>query len=311
MTLAATQAREMHARYRGSSQICMAGRSPCTAQSKALRHCSRRAVVRRRGIPAAGGCVASLSTRRCARSWMQFAPMDSCARGAGADDIASACRDAATIERLDPTLGDIDAATGLGAHPSKTQIVLGVAHADLPAMPVALRGRFAAFAPRSVRVAVVSEARVLGFMGMHLRLATSFYEHCALSVMCFVAQLESPPEQIRHSEDRSSPPCSGPPSVPSLGRHSLSWGASEARRFAWQTSCFVQSAFDSNVRRARSGRQLASRRGHRCSASLAAVGARSMRTPPWSDEPLVWRMHKATMGSGSSLVEVAAVAAAT
>lgn len=44
---------------------------------------------------------------------------------------------------------------------------------------------------------------------------------------------------------------------------------------------------------------------------LAAVGTSSMRTSPWTHEPIVRHLHSATTGRGSASVEVATLAAAT
>lgn len=83
---------------------------------------------------------------------------------AGADDVAAACRGVATVERLSPLLGDIEAATDLGMHPTKTQLVPAVCKADLLAVATALRARLEASGPRFVCVAVSAEMRVLGFV---------------------------------------------------------------------------------------------------------------------------------------------------
>lgn len=45
---------------------------------------------------------------------------------AGAHDVTAACRGAETIVRMDPVMADIEAATGLGMHPTKTKIVPAV-----------------------------------------------------------------------------------------------------------------------------------------------------------------------------------------
>lgn len=97
-----------------------------------------------RGVLPAGGCLPSLSMLRCARLWMQCVVMGSFTWGA--DGVATAWRDKATIERLDRSRAPSSPGAGLKV------------------IKVALRGRFAASTRRTARVAVVAKARVLGLI---------------------------------------------------------------------------------------------------------------------------------------------------
>lgn len=61
----------------------------------------------------------------------------------GADDVASAYRDSATVARLEQPLEDVEAAIGLPVHPARMWIVAAAAKDRLEELPVA--------APRALR----------------------------------------------------------------------------------------------------------------------------------------------------------------